>query len=101
MRSWKRQPSSGGFVQKSCHLIFAKLAKMDQRRWGEVAEREAQYNPKIEQARKRIDCRDIKEVAMGKWFKLDCLIAENYFRRQKLGKPLRELSAEKASIEIE
>jgi hypothetical protein len=89
-----------GLRLKKDHLIFAKLSKLAPARWGEVAKREVQYNPNIEQARKRIDYGDIKEAAKSKCAKVDGVIAENYFKSQRLRKPLRELSADKASVEL-
>jgi hypothetical protein len=110
-----------GLRQGKVHLIFAKLAKLNGDKWGDVqtakdkanrAEREikkrkprpveceAKLNRKIERTRERIDYGDIKEATEGKWPKLDRVIAENYFQSQKLEKPLRELSADKASVEL-
>ena len=101
-----------GLRLKKAHLIFAKLSKLDPARWwGEddkddeyykdkIARCEARHNPKIEQARKRIEYGDIKELTEGKWAKKDRIIAEHYFKSQRLKKPLRELSAEKASVEL-
>ena len=83
-----------GLRSKKLHLI---LAKLDPARWGEVAKCEAQYNPKIEQARKRIEYGDIAEI---KWCNVDRVIAEHYFKSERLRKPLRELSAEKAVIKL-
>ena len=86
-----------GLRSKKPHLIFAKLAKLDPARWGEAAKREAQYNPKIERTRERIGYRDIKEI---KWTDADRAIAEHYFKSQIFGKPLRELSVDKASLQL-
>ena len=86
-----------GLRSKKPHLIFAKLAKLDPARWGEAAKREAQYNPKIERTRKRIGYRDIKEI---KWTDADRTIAGHYFKSQIFGKPLRELSVDKASLQL-
>ena len=93
-----------GLRLKKPHLIFAKLAKLDPAsESGEAAKLEAQYDPKIERTRKRIEYGDIKEATEIKWpklSKLDRLIAENYFESQKLKRPLRELSANNASVEL-
>ena len=89
-----------GLRSKKLHLIFAKLAKLDPARWLEVTKRETQYNPKIERTRKRIEYGDIKEAAECKLSKLDRVIAGHYFKSQILGKPLRELSVDKASVEL-
>jgi hypothetical protein len=81
------------------HLMFAKLAKKSPVIWGEVTKRD----PKIGPAKKRIEFGDIKEVGESKRLelsKLDRLIAENYFESQKLEKPLRESSADKAAVEL-
>ena len=90
-----------GLRSKKPHLIFSKLAEHDPARWGEAAKREAKHNPKIERARDRIKYRDIKKAGGNKWPKLDRVIAENYFQSKTLKKPLRELSAVQASIELD
>jgi hypothetical protein len=89
-----------GLRLKKLHLVFAKLAKLNPARWGEAVKREAQYNPKIERTRERIVYGDIKEAVESKWFKPDRVIAGHYFKSQILGKPLRELSADEASVEL-
>jgi len=78
-------------------LMLAKLAKKDPATWGEVAKAEALHNPRIERTRERIDYGDIAEI---KYTEVDRVIAENYFKSLRLTKPLRELSADKASIEL-
>ena len=77
--------------------MFAKLAKLDPARWGEAVKREAQYDPKIERTRERIGYRDIKQI---KWTDADRAIAEHYFKSHIFGKPLRELSVDKASLQL-
>ena len=101
-----------GLRLKKAHLIFAKLSKLDPARWwGEddkddeyykdkIARCEARLNRKIERTRERIDFGDIREATEGKLAKVDRVIAENYFQSQKLRKPLRELSADWASVEL-
>jgi hypothetical protein len=82
-----------GLVSKKPHLMFAKLSEKDPARWGEVAKREAEYNPKIKRTRERIEFGDIAEI---KWSDADRVIAQNYFQSKTLKLPLRQLSAEKA-----
>jgi hypothetical protein len=89
-----------GLRSKELHLVFAKLAEKNPETWGEVAKREAVRNPKIERTRERIKFGDIKEAAESKWSNVDRVIAEHYFKSERLRKPLRELSAEKAVIEL-
>ena len=79
--------------------MIARLAENNPE-WDEIAKCEAQDNPKIEQARKRIKYGDIKGIAEGKWFNADRVIAGHYFKSPILRKPLRELSADKASAEL-
>lgn len=86
-----------GLRSKKLHLIFAKLAKLDPARWGEALKREAQCNPKIERARERIEYRDIKQI---KWTDADWAIAVHYFKSHIFGRPLRELSVDKASMQL-
>ena len=69
-------------------------------KWDEIAKREAQDNPKIEQARKRIKYGAIKGIAEGKWSNADRVIAGHYFKSPILEKPLRELPADTASTEL-
>ena len=76
--------------------MIAKLAENNPE-WDEIAKGEAQDNPKIEQARKRIEYGDIKGIAEGKWSNADRVIAGHYFKSPILEKPLRELSADEAS----
>jgi hypothetical protein len=95
-----------GLHSKKLHLIFAKLSELDPERWwsedGEdkIAKREAVRNPRIEQAMKRIDYGDIKEAAGKKCAGAYGVIARHYFKSLRLRQPLRELSAEKASVEL-
>ena len=96
-----------GLRSKKPHLMLAKLAEQNPKKWGGVAEREeqavkreAKHNPRIERTRKRIKYGEIKEVAGSKLSNVDREIAEHYFKSQRLRKPLRELSAEKASVEV-
>jgi hypothetical protein len=88
-----------GLDSKKHELMIAKLAENDPE-WDEAAKREAQYNPKIEQARKRLEYGDIKGFAESKWSNVDRVIAGHYFKSPILRKPLRELSADKASVEL-
>ena len=106
-RSWRGRLSSQGLRSKKPHLMLAKLAEQYPKKWGGVAEREkqavkreAKHNPRIERTRKRIKYGEIKEVAGSKLSNVDREIAEHYFKSQRLRKPLRELSAEKASVEV-
>jgi hypothetical protein len=96
-----------GLRSKKLHLMLAKLAEHNPKEWGGVAEREeqavkreAKHNPRIERTRERIKYGEIKEVAGSKLSNVDRVIAEHYFKSQRLRKPLRELSAEKASVEL-
>jgi hypothetical protein len=89
-----------GLRSKKLHLTFAKLAKLDPARWGEVAKREAQYNPKIERTSQRIKYGDIKKVDESKWTDVDRVIAGHYFKSQILKKPLRDLSVDEASVKL-
>ena len=73
---------------------------MNPERWGEVAETEAKHYLKVERTRERISFGDITGISDGELAKIDRKIAENYFRSERLPKGLRELSADKASIEL-
>ena len=89
-----------GLRAGKAHHIFAKLAEMNGDDWGEEARQEAKHNPKIERTRKRIGFGDIKGISEGKLAAIDHVIAGNYFKSRRLTKPLRELSADKASPEL-
>jgi hypothetical protein len=84
-------------ASKKAALIFAKLSKLDPARWwGEdgkddeyykdkIARCEARHNPRIERTRERIDYGDIAKI---KFSEVDRVITENYFRSERLAKPL-------------
>ena len=84
---------------KKPELLIARLAENNPE-WDEIAKCEAQDNPKIEQARKRIKYGAIKGIAEGKWSNTDRVIAGHYFKSPILKKPLRELSADEAAPKL-
>jgi hypothetical protein len=96
----KKDGRPGKPASNTVGLILAKLAENDPEKWDEVAKREAVYNPRIEQIGKRIAFGDIQGVKESKWSKLDRVIAGHYFQSNRLKLPLRELSADKASVEL-